>query len=58
MPFKTWMKNGVLRLLPCSASIVGNPQTGAIHGGAITTLMDTTLNMATLCVLPSSRCRR
>ena len=41
----------VLRL-PYSPSIVGNPQTGAIHGGAITTLMDTALGMATLCALP------
>ena len=45
-------ENGVTLLLPYSPSIVGNPQTGAIHGGAITTLMDTTLGMATLCVLP------
>lgn len=38
--------------LPYSPTIVGNPQTGAIHGGAITTLMDTALGMATLCALP------
>lgn len=44
---------GVTLCLPYSAQIVGNPATGAIHGGAITTLMDTALGMATLCVLPT-----
>ncbi|MFK0089816.1 PaaI family thioesterase [Pseudomonas sp. NPDC090755] len=42
---------GMTLLLPYSAKIVGNPQTGAIHGGALTTLMDTTCGMATLCAL-------
>ncbi|MFK0311147.1 PaaI family thioesterase [Pseudomonas sp. NPDC090233] len=45
--------NGITLLLPWSPTIVGNPQTGAVHGGALTTLMDTTCGMATLCVLPS-----
>ena len=27
--------------LPYSANIIGNPETGVIHGGALTTLMDT-----------------
>ncbi|EKT4479986.1 PaaI family thioesterase [Pseudomonas putida] len=44
--------NGMTLVLPWSAAIVGNPQTGAVHGGALTTLMDTTCGMATLCVLP------
>lgn len=43
---------GMTLVLPYSARIVGNPQTGAVHGGAITTLMDTTCGMATLCALP------
>ncbi|QXH49869.1 PaaI family thioesterase [Pseudomonas fakonensis] len=43
---------GITLLLPWSPAIVGNPQTGAVHGGALTTLMDTTCGMATLCVLP------
>lgn len=43
---------GLILRLPYSPSIVGNPQTGAVHGGAITTLMDTALGMATLCSLP------
>lgn len=43
---------GIVLRLPYSSSIVGNPQTGAVHGGAITTLMDTALGMATLCALP------
>ena len=43
---------GMTLVLPWSSAIVGNPQTGAVHGGALTTLMDTTCGMATLCVLP------
>ena len=43
---------GITLILPWSQAIVGNPQTGAVHGGALTTLMDTTCGMATLCVLP------
>ena len=31
--------------------IIGNPDTGVIHGGAITTLMDTASGSATLCAL-------
>ncbi|MGH8383858.1 PaaI family thioesterase [Pseudomonas sp.] len=42
---------GMTLVLPYSPKIVGNPQTGAIHGGALTTLMDTTCGMATLCAL-------
>ncbi|WP_249672468.1 PaaI family thioesterase [Pseudomonas abieticivorans] len=45
--------DGVTLLLPYSPAIVGNPQTGVIHGGALTSLMDTTCGMATLCVLPT-----
>ena len=44
--------DGMTLVMPWSAAIVGNPQTGAVHGGALTTLMDTTCGMATLCVLP------
>lgn len=44
---------GMTLVLPWSPAIVGNPQSGAVHGGALTTLMDTTCGMATLCVLPS-----
>jgi uncharacterized protein (TIGR00369 family) len=43
---------GMRLVMPWSPAIVGNPQTGAVHGGALTTLMDTTCGMATLCVLP------
>jgi len=44
--------SGLTLRLPYSAQIVGNPETGVIHGGAITTLMDTTCGIATVCVLP------
>ncbi|QCI13669.1 PaaI family thioesterase [Pseudomonas putida] len=43
---------GMTLVLPWSQRIVGNPQTGAVHGGALTTLLDTTCGMATLCALP------
>ncbi|RWU20885.1 thioesterase [Pseudomonas alkylphenolica] len=42
---------GMTLVLPYSTQIIGNPHTGAIHGGALTTLMDTTCGMATLCAL-------
>lgn len=32
--------------LPYSEKIVGNPYTGVIHGGALTTLLDTTCGMS------------
>ena len=44
--------DGMTLILPWSPAIVGNPQTGAVHGGALTTLLDTTCGMATLCALP------
>ncbi|MFP3978742.1 MULTISPECIES: PaaI family thioesterase [Marinobacter] len=37
--------------LPYSDRIIGNPVTGVIHGGAITTLMDTTSGSLMLCAL-------
>lgn len=38
--------------LPYSDKIIGNPETGVIHGGAITTLMDTASGSVMICVLP------
>lgn len=43
---------GLTLRLPYAAHIVGNPDTGVVHGGAITTLMDTTCGISTVCVLP------
>ncbi|MGM0952501.1 MAG: PaaI family thioesterase [Pseudomonadota bacterium] len=37
--------------LPYSKHIIGNPDTGAIHGGAITTLMDTASGSVMICAL-------
>jgi uncharacterized protein (TIGR00369 family) len=45
-------KNELTMLLPYSEKIVGNPDTGVIHGGAITTLMDTTSGSVLICALP------
>ncbi len=40
----------ILRL-PYSDRIIGNPDTGVIHGGAITTLMDTASGSVIMCAL-------
>lgn len=45
-------EEGMTLVLPYGAHIVGDPRTGVIHGGALTSLMDTACGMATLCVLP------
>ncbi|SFR41891.1 uncharacterized domain 1-containing protein [Marinobacter daqiaonensis] len=37
--------------LPYSEKIIGNPETRVIHGGAITTLMDTTSGSVMICAL-------
>lgn len=38
---------GTLTLeLPYSQSLIGNPETGVLHGGAISTLLDTACGMA------------
>ena len=38
-------------LLPYDEKIVGNPETGVIHGGALTTLLDTACGFAAVCAL-------
>lgn len=45
-------EEGITLVLPYGPTIIGDPQTGVIHGGALTSLMDTACGMATLCVLP------
>lgn len=45
-------REGMTLVLPYGPPIVGDPCTGVIHGGALTSLMDTACGMATLCVLP------
>lgn len=48
----TEASEGALTLcLPYSDGIIGNPETGVIHGGAITTLMDTASGSVILCSL-------
>ncbi|AOY87989.1 thioesterase [Marinobacter salinus] len=44
-------KGSLTLCLPYSSRIIGNPDTGVIHGGAITTLMDTTSGSVILCAL-------
>lgn len=45
-------ENELILELPYSDCIVGNPESGVIHGGAITTLMDTTCGSVVICALP------
>lgn len=45
-------EQGLIIRLPYSEAIVGNPVTGVVHGGAITTLMDTCCGISTVCYLP------
>ena len=43
---------GITLIMPYAQHLIGDPNTGVIHGGALTSLMDTACGMATLCVLP------
>jgi uncharacterized protein (TIGR00369 family) len=43
---------GLTLRLPYSEKIVSNLESGLVHGGAITTLMDTTCGISTACALP------
>jgi uncharacterized protein (TIGR00369 family) len=45
-------ENELILELPYSERIIGNPDSKVIHGGAITTLMDTTAGAAVLCAMP------
>ena len=45
-------ENELILELPYSEQIIGNPDSGVIHGGAITTLMDTAAGAAVLCAMP------
>lgn len=44
-------KNELLLKLPYSTNLIGNHETGVIHGGAITTLMDTASGSCIICAL-------
>ena len=44
--------NELILELPYSNAIIGNLDTGVIHGGAITTLMDTTSGLVIICGVP------
>ena len=45
-------EEGMTLVMPYAPHLVGDPGSGVIHGGALTSLMDTACGMATLCVLP------
>ena len=46
-------QTGITIELPWSEQIVGNRETGVIHSGAVTTLMDTSCGISTVAALPS-----
>jgi uncharacterized protein (TIGR00369 family) len=43
--------DGVLYELPYDLKLVGNPDTGTLHGGAITALLDASSGVSVFCVL-------
>lgn len=45
-------EQGLILKLPYSPAIIGNPVNGVVHGGAITTLLDTCCGISTVCYLP------
>lgn len=45
-------ENSVTMRLPYAEQIVGNPMLGTVHGGSLTTLMDTACGTAVFSVLP------
>lgn len=45
-----WYANAVIKL-PYSDQIIGNPETGVIHGGAVTTLLDNVSGVAVFCTI-------
>lgn len=47
-------KGSLTLKLPYSESIIGNPETRVIHGGALTTLMDTACGFAAISALDSA----
>ncbi|HEY8517133.1 MAG TPA: PaaI family thioesterase [Candidatus Binatia bacterium] len=48
-PGEAWIK------IPYDEKLVGNPATGVIHGGVITTLLDSTAGVAVMTALPDLR---
>ena len=44
-------QEGVTLMLPYNENIIGNPDTGVIHGGALSALMDQTCGFAVACAL-------
>ena len=47
-------KGSILLELPYSKDIIGNPETGVIHGGALTTLMDNACGFSAISALDDS----
>ncbi len=50
------LSDGLVAELPYAAKLVGNPETGVLHGGAITSLIDATCGAAVVLALRAA-CR-
>jgi uncharacterized protein (TIGR00369 family) len=48
-PAEAWLK------VPYAEELVGNPETGVVHGGVITTLLDNAAGSAVIAALPEPR---
>jgi len=44
--------DGVTMVLPYSRDLIGDPETGRLHGGAVTTLIDSVAGLAVLAAMP------
>jgi len=45
--------DGVTMVLPYSKDLIGDPETGRLHGGAVTTLIDSVAGLAVLAAMPN-----
>lgn len=46
---------GVTMVMPYSKDLIGDPETGRLHGGAVTTLVDSVAGLAVLAAMPKPK---
>ncbi len=47
---EVWLANAIVKL-PYDPRFVGNPETGVVHGGAVTSLLDNVCGVAVFCAI-------